>query len=349
MNSNPSFWQRLFSYTHETFKWRQSELDYWHSVVYLVNIGVPALIAWSFGQNQLAFVGALGGMIFSLSDSGGTLKARLSNLLIIVGFMLGFGIIGAIVSPHAVWFWLAFLISNLCVGWLSVKSHPLLVSARDGAIALVSVASLPSPDFSLALMLLCSAAVAACTRVVGHYFFPEAEVVLPKPPEREPLNGWNVPRFCVAYALATGAGMILGQARGLSHPAWVVTTILLVMQPDPRSSFTRIVQRAVGTMLGVGAAALTIFVLQTQLPIFLAVLFIACLLPHGATRNYSIQSAFIAWLVLVLYDFAAKAKIDPALLTERIGDVLWGCLLAFGATAVAFFPMFVRKLKTHRS
>lgn len=349
MSSHSSLWNRLTSYAHETFKWRESRLNKWHSALYLINIGVPAVIAWSLGQPALVFIGALGGMLFSLSDSGGSLRERLLNLAYIVTLMLSFGIIGALISGDILLFWLAFLITNLFVGWLSVKSHPQLAAVRDGAIALVSVASLPSPDFSLAAMLICAAVVAACTRIIGCKFFPEAEIVLPKPVVREPLDGWNVPRFCVAFALATGAGMLLGQARGVSHPAWVVTTILLVMQPDVRSSVTRIIQRAFGTALGVAAAALTVTYLNSQPLIFLAVLCIACALPHAATRNYWLQSAFIAWLILVLYDFAAGAHLKSAVLTERIGDVLWGCLVAFGATTIAFFPLMARKFQsTHR-
>lgn len=79
--------------------------------------------------------------------------------------------------------------------------------------------------------------------------------------------------------------------------------------------------------------------------LFFAVVVLGFILPHAATRNYWLQSALFAWLILVLYDFASTAHFNSHLPGERVVDVALGCAIALVATTAAFAPFFTPKAR----
>src|SRR5262249_39112116 len=118
---------------------------------------------------------------------------------------------------------------------------------------------------------------------------------------------------------------------------WVVVTTLVVMMPDARASYVRMVERVAGTGLGVVAAFAITSLIHAPIVIIVLVLLLAPLLPHHLQRRYWLHTALIALLILLVYDLAT---VDPRLLrglfTERLQDVLLGGALALIGTMVAF-------------
>ena len=122
---------------------------------------------------------------------------------------------------------------------------------------------------------------------------------------------------------------------------WVVITTLVVMQPDDRSNYRRILERIIGTLAGVAVAfVLTQFVRAEPL-VFAALVVTAAALPHHIPVRYWLHTAAIALLVMLIYDLASRVAGDfgalsPGLFKERVVDVLVGCLLALVGTELGF-------------
>lgn len=329
----------------ETFAWRESELEVWHGVKFALDTAIPTLGGLLLGQPELGFIGALAGSLFSFSDAPGALSTRLLLLLEMTGAMLIFGVLGFFLGAHSPLFWAILLGLVFGAGWLQLIAHSFSSPLRWGAIALVSTAGLPGATWSLAGMVIFAALVSATTRFTGDRFFPEAAPVVPVATDAEERSRLQRIRFCVLYALAAMVALVVGQWRGLTHPMWITTTVLLVMQPAACSSVERIIQRAFGTVLGVGAAAVTVTLFHSVWGLFVAIVVLSYVLPYAATRNYWLQTALFSWLILVLYDFASLSHFNPHLLGERLLDVTIGCLIALGAIVLAFVPLSKSRLR----
>ncbi len=335
---------RVRQHLRETFVWRESELEIWHGVKFALDTAVPTLAGLVLGQPAWGFIGALAGSLFSFSDSTDPLSIRLLRLTEMTAAMLLAGVLGYFLGAHSPFFWGLLLSLVFGAGWLQLISHSFASPLRWGAIALVSTAGLPGATWSLAGMVVFAAIVGAATRFIGDRFFPEAAPVVPPASGIGERSRLQRVRFCAVYALAAIVALLVGQQRGLTHPMWITTTTLLVMQPDAWSSVERIIQRVLGTLLGVVAAAITVALFHSVWGLFVAITVLSYALPYAATRNYWLQTALFAWLILALYDFASLSHFNPSLLGERLLDVTLGCLIAFGAILLAFVPLPRRHL-----
>lgn len=230
--------------------------------------------------------------------------------------------------------------------WLSQAGSSGAASLRLSALALVAMAGLPRAGASTVAMLLIASTASALTRIVGWRLFPDAAVVSSATPRAG--AGTGLPdgasepglRYCLMYAATAAAALLLGSLEGLAHSMWVATTVLLVMQPQAGASYERIVQRVFGTFVGVLCATLVIGLLHSVQVLVACVLLIAFLTPHGISCNYWLHSALVTLLILVLYDLVSGGRsFDARLFSERVSDVLLGCLLALVGTVLAFAPM----------
>lgn len=336
---------RFRHHLRETFGWRESDLGIWQGAKFTLDTCVPALAGLLLGQPELGFIGALAGSLFSFSDVPGTLSSRWLRLVQITVAMILFGILGFVIGAKSPLFWVTLLGLVCGASWLQLASHPVASPVRWGAIALISTAGLPSATWSLAWMVLFAALINAVTVFVGSQAFPDAAPFVQPVKEVDPRSLVARVRFCIVCALAAVTALLIGQARGVTHPMWITTTVLLVMQPDARSSLTRILQRSWGTLLGVVAAALTVGLFHSAWPLFFAIVVLSYTLPHASVRNYWLQTALFAWLILILYEFASVTHFNRHLIGERLLDVSIGCAIAFVATVFAF--THIRKSTSH--
>jgi uncharacterized membrane protein YccC len=65
-------------------------------------------------------------------------------------------------------------------------------------------------------------------------------------------------RHALRLAVVTGLAAVIAQAAGLPHSYWAALTVLIVLRPDYGSTLYRGVQRASGTVLGVGLGLATV-------------------------------------------------------------------------------------------
>jgi uncharacterized membrane protein YccC len=215
-----------------------------------------------------------------------------------------------------------------------VGREPLL-AGRHMAMAFVVAAAIPSFSLLEVWYLLGVVLVAALSRTVDYLVagrLPrQAAAPLQLPSGRA---GWL--RYAVAFAGAATAALWLGGTLDPIHTIWVVTTTLVVMQPDARASYLRIVERIAGTFAGVIAAWLITLGFHSAAVVGACILLVAPFIPHHLANRYWLHTALIALMVLLAYDLAEFDQGIAKLLPERVIDMLLGCAMALVGTAAAF-------------
>jgi hypothetical protein len=152
--------------------------------------------------------------------------------------------------------------------------------------------------------------------------------VLPRP---RFADAWRAPgarahlvRYTVALLVSGG----VATASGWQHPYWAMVAAVAVLSgPDRASRLTRSTHRVVGTLLGVGVAAL---ILPAHLTGVWAVLVIAALQVLAELyvgRNYAFALLFITPLALIMGQLVLPSPVGTLLL-DRLLETLLGALLA---------------------
>lgn len=303
--------------------------------LFLANIGVPLVIGTVRGESQAALAAVIVGMLFGFADNDGPLSNRLRLLLMDAGCLAAGGMAGYFSRRDAMVLWPLFIAITFVVGLAAKGGREPLLAGRHMAMAFVVAAAIPSFSAKEFVYLFGVLLLAAVTRTVDHLLagpLPRQ----PAPPLQLPAarGGWL--RFAAASAGAATAALWLGGTLDPIHTIWVVTTTLVVMQPDSRASYRRIVERIAGTFAGVLVAGILAIVLHAPALICVAILIVAPLIPHHVANRYWLHTALIALMVLLAYDLSELDAGIAKLLPERVIDMLIGCAMALIGTAFAF-------------
>jgi hypothetical protein len=257
-------------------------------------------------------------------------------LLFDAGAIAAGGILGYLSRHSAAILWPIFVAIKHGVGKAARRGREPLIAGRHGAMAFTVAAAIPNFDVHEIWYLAGTLLLNAASRSADHLLCGRLPR-LPAVPLQMPSGhgGWF--RFALAFAGASTAALWIGGTLDPVHTIWVVTTTLVVMQPDARASYIRIVERIAGTFAGVvGAWAITV-AFHSAAVICAAILVIAPLIPHHVTKRYWLHTGLIALMVLLAYDLTQLNSQGIAdLLVERVKDILLGCAIALVGTAVAF-------------
>jgi hypothetical protein len=304
--------------------------------LFLVNIGIPVVVGVVRSEPQAALLGAVVGMLLAFADTEGGLASRLRLLALDAGAIAAGGVAGYFSRGDAAVLWPLFIAMMLAVGMAPRAGREPLIAGRHAAMAFTVAAAVPTFDMHEIGYLFGTLILNAASRTVDHLLCGPLPR-LPAVPLQMPSGhgGWF--RFALAFAGASTAALWIGGTVDPVHTIWVVTTTLVVMQPDARASYRRIVERIAGTFAGVVAAWGIIKMFHSAAVICAAILVVAPLIPHHLTNRYWLHTALIALMVLLAYDLTALNAQDIAdLLIERVKDILLGCAMALIGTAVAF-------------
>jgi len=304
--------------------------------LFLVNIGVPVIVGVLWHQPGGSLIGAVSGMLLAFADNDGELCSRLRLLAINAGAMAGGGVIGYFCRDSAPALWSVFVAITLSVGMAARGGREALLTARNGAIAFIVAAEVPTFETKQIWYLIGAVALNAASRASDQLFagpLPlQGGAPLQKPTGP---SGWL--RFALAFSGAAVASMWIGNGPDRAHAIWIVITTILVMLPDARASYRRIFERVFGTFAGVVAAWVITSVFDSTMVICIVILVIAPLIPHHHARRYWLHTALIALMVLLAYDLTLLNSPDiTKLLTQRLEDILLGCTMALVGTVVAF-------------
>jgi uncharacterized membrane protein YccC len=304
------------------------------AILFSIATGAPVCAGVWLDQPAGALLGCVVGLWLSFADEEGALSRRLTILALAAGSIALGGATGLALHGFPPPFWVLFVAMTFAIGMFTGIGKAPTISTRFGTIAMVVTADAPQFHltelwYALGVLVLVSVA-----RLTDHALFGPLAQQKPNP-RSPPAGGWV--RFALAHAGAATASLWLGLAIDPSRVLWVVVSTLLMMQPDARASYVRIVQRIVGTVLGVIAAYAITRVVTAPWLIAACVLAITPFIPHHLHNRYWLHTALIALLVLLAYDLATlDPRVLRGLFTERLEDVLLGASIALIGTVAAF-------------
>ncbi len=305
-------------------------------MLFLVNIGVPVIVGVLRGEFEGALIGGVVGMMLAFADNDGELPGRLRLLAIDAGAIAGGGIVGWLCRDSAAALWAVFVAITLSVGMAARSGREPLLAGRHCAMAFTVAVAIPAFPLAQLWYLFGAFVLNAVSRTVDHLLTGKLPLQ-PAAPLKTPSghSGWL--RFALAFSGASLAAMAIGKTLDPVHTIWVVVTTLVVMLPDARASYRRIIERVIGTFAGVIAAWLITMLFHSAAVITIAILLVAPLIPHHVTKRYWLHTALIALMVMLAYDLTLLgSRAMVGLLSERLEDVLLGCAIALCGTAVAF-------------
>ncbi|MFI9808178.1 FUSC family protein [Streptomyces sp. NPDC052301] len=136
-------------------------------------------------------------------------------------------------------------------------------------------------------------------------------------------NSW---RYGLRLAVCIGIAQTLVSLLPVPRSYWVALTITFVLKPDFGSVFSRALLRALGTVAGLGIAA----VVLTEVPLgpwdVLVMFLLGPLIPALTPRGYGYQTMAITPVILLLSHILNHQ--GTALLLPRLADSLLGCAIA---------------------
>ena len=144
-------------------------------------------------------------------------------------------------------------------------------------------------------------------------------------------------RVTVATAVVSGLGAVFG----LTHSYWGAAAAVLVLSPgfDRYRTIQRGVQRTVGTIVGVGLAALLLTGLQPDgWPLIVLLAVLVYLTQLLVPRNYAAAAVFITTSALLIASISLGGAAGQALFLARAGETALGC-----GIALAVFTLIARK------
>lgn len=305
-------------------------------LLFLVNIGVPVVVGVARHEPFGALLGAVIGMILAFADNDGELLRRLRLLVVDAAVIAAAGAIGWFCRDSAGAMWAVFVAITLSVGMAARSGREPLLAGRHGAMAFTVAATIAVFQTYQLWYLVGALALNAVTRITDHLVagpLPLQAAARLQVPSAQ--SGWF--RFALAYSGAAVVALWIGKTLDPVHTIWVVVTTLVVMQPDARASYRRIVERVLGTFVGVVAAWIITMLFHSAIVLCSAIVLIAPLIPHHLAHRYWLHTALIALMVLLAYDLTLLGTSGiAALLTERLEDILLGCAIALFGTAAAF-------------
>jgi uncharacterized membrane protein YccC len=141
------------------------------------------------------------------------------------------------------------------------------------------------------------------------------------------LSGWQYPMriwSCLTVAEA------IAQIWPGQHGQWIAVTVAIVLGRRLPAPPTRLLQRALGTMLGVVIAGLLLIWTPPPLIVTCEIAALAAARPVLRAGNYAAYAVVMTPLIVLLLDFGQA--ISVAILADRLTATIAGCLitLSFG-------------------
>jgi uncharacterized membrane protein (TIGR01666 family) len=160
-------------------------------------------------------------------------------------------------------------------------------------------------------------------------------IPIPTPLWQQLRQQLNLNSMVFRHALRLSLGLVIGyallQTFQLDKGYWILLTVLFVCQPSYSATRRRLIQRMIGTFIGLLVGVPLLWLLPT-LHSQLIVMGLAAFLFFTQVRsNYSAAVCFITLYVLMAFNLLDG--IGFAILGPRLFDTALGCLIAYGLVA----------------
>ena len=324
----------------QLFRIGQARFRGWVALRVGLAVGLPLAVGIATGNVSAGVIASLCAMLTTFCDVGDTHRERLATMACGGAAIIGGGALGAHLggTPHANEF--VVMAAALTVGILSGPHPGVTAIARFFALGVVAGAGMqwPSADFLLAAAggALCALSIVALIWVVwpgaqGGNLLDWRETIARTFAFDRPDY-----RFAIGITLAAGIALFAASSLHLNRPYWAAVSLLLIMRREGTESMRLTLHYAVGTILGVlAAAALTLVTASVTVLATVAVL-AAAVTRIALALNPSLGFTGFTLFLLLLVDVALPAHGDSATLwTTRLYDVAVGCGLSIAGTLLA--------------
>jgi hypothetical protein len=306
-----------------------------------LSVAGPTIVGVAFGRPEAGLIATLCALWPWMNDLGGELDDRLINMAT-SGDAIILGGILAYIAGHDYLGQLGVLfLCAITIGWVHNTSRGLENAARCMGFSFVIAASLDLVSWPLLIPAVAGGAWAMLI-VWGDHQIRRQYAVETGASVRaglhhirgEHASDW---RFGLRYAVAAALGLSIAIHFGAAHAAWVTITTLAVMRPNDSESVQLVLQRAFGTLIGVGIALAIVSISHSAWHLTAAAIVLAFFISPGLIWQRWSGFAAITAMALVLLDMALLTQGgDRPLLSERIYDTALGCAVALGTTWVIF-------------
>jgi Fusaric acid resistance protein-like len=311
-------------------------------VRFALGCGLPPVVGIATGYPAAGVIAAFGALFALLSDIGGSLSARLTLMLSTTLCMTAGAVIGTLATGHF-WFTAGLIgAAAFVAAWVMDLDRQLELVARFAAVSIVIGNGVGVHD-PRAAVAFCAGGLFASLLVFVGYWRRRAQSEPAAPSWGRAfgmvLTGRSVAgfRFAACYAAVAVLAVAATQTLGLQRGFWITITALFVMRPDGIESVKLMTQRLIGTVAGVGAAALVVQLAHAHWALAGWVLVFGLFAPLGIKRNYALGVGLVTAMAMVLLDLSPlSAGGEGRLLWIRVADTLIGCLLAFAGTLAAY-------------
>ncbi|HSU74622.1 MAG TPA: FUSC family protein [Terrabacter sp.] len=151
--------------------------------------------------------------------------------------------------------------------------------------------------------------------------------VLPAPRFRDALAPHGAVAHLVRHVVALSVAGGVATALGWQHPYWAMVAAVVVLSgPDLLSRLARGIQRVVGTLLGLGVAAVILAWHPQGVVAVLAIVVLQVVTELFVGRNYAIALLFITPLALLMGQLVHPSPIEP-LLRDRLLETVLGAVV----------------------
>lgn len=315
-----------------------------------VAVGLPLLALWAVGRMDLALFTTFGAFtsLYGRSHAHVT-RAKLQSTVaaaLVTGVAIG-GLVA--LSPQRLW--LVVPIGAVFAGAVTLLANAYgwrPAGSLFPVFALTATASIPTDLPGALLSTGLAAGAAALALVIG------VSGLVRSSARQLPRGRWDVDPVRAARQRGTGqdvgrtvvAVLVAGAvptALGLDYPYWsMIAAAASISGADVAARFVRAGHRLVGTLLGVGIAAV---ILALHPPLLLTVAIVAAL-QVGAelfvVRNYGLALVFVTPLALVMIALAHPQDVG-GLLWHRLLETVIGVLVVIAITLVEHVAVALRR------
>ncbi|WP_158515252.1 FUSC family protein [Paraburkholderia phytofirmans] len=312
----------------------ERETDLLHRVLrFLLTVGLPVAAAVEVGVRPWLVYAVLSAIQAFVGDEGGTSLRRLGYMAIGPMALVAGAAVGTATVSLPLLFLAIIFVLGLFYGLVEGGHAHLLLLARFIGYGLVMGYAVVPLDFAD-----CAAAAAAVAEAWTISLLWDLAQGRLRPLGVEPvwnamnieLMGWRTRwTFALCAGLSIVAATLACAWLGLGHPYWATLTILVVLRSEMTSSSDRIIERVLGTLIGIAAVALLVSVAPGQAPL-LAGMIVAAALRWPAFRvHVALGTATITAFVLLLGELlVGTPQAATHLLQDRLLATMVGCCFA---------------------
>lgn len=306
------------------------------SLRFTATILVPVTVGLSAGGGAWLPYGMLTAIVAFSGDTGGRPWPRLAWMAAAGGALAVGGAIGTWVQGSPLLLCFAFALAGILYA-LTESAHAIALTMSRFACFALALSALQAPLrlFDLAVLVgvtLLAWAISVAWDLAGGRW--RASTVPHWTEVLRALHARELKRitFAVATAVSIPLAFLASTALGLQKPYWTMLTLVLVLRVDFLSSRRQMLDRFIGTLLGVVAAGALAYVAPSHSAMMPALILVA-LLRWPAQQQHGILgvASMTAFVMLTIEITAISSGQALPLLEARIADTALGCGFALFA------------------